>query len=223
MRGRDIGWGSVLCDIIVVAPFFVWAIVSLSAIPSYAALQWFAPVACAVVTIVMGAVATFRLFKKLHTVQAVYMVQMDEGVNEGAKKKSACRTWCCRYDTWLAIFCALVSVVWAILCFATQAQISRIAGANRELMPCGGECSSCTTDPHCTRWSAYVLLAVPLSNICPPAVHSPGSTSDVTFSCAADGGWMVVTAAFCVFWMLALLRPGFRPGKGNGNVAPTTV
>ena len=43
----------------------------------------------------------------------------------------------------------------------------------------------------------------PITNICPPTKAS--ADTDATFSCKADGFWMIVTAVITMGWLCAMI------------------
>ena len=114
-------------------------------------------------------------------------------------------------ETAIALGCALICILWAVLCLIANTQITS------RPKPCAG-CGNCSVDLRCKKWSAAVQEEWPLSHICPPAEHPEDSSSNVTFSCVADAAWMFVTATFALFWALCLLRKP-RRALGHANQA----
>ena len=58
-------WVSLLCDLITILPFIGWGVMSIFAIPSYAASGWLAPVVIAVFSTLICGLACRELFLRL--------------------------------------------------------------------------------------------------------------------------------------------------------------
>ena len=131
--GHDFSFLSVVIDVITIAPFAVWLIVSVAAIYLYAGLAWYGPIACAVTTTAICGVATVHMWRRAHTRAVIYLVI--EGPMAGGTKKAAkrCITRC---DTWIALLCLMLCVIWAVLCVVANSSIRRIP------QPCPGLCGS---------------------------------------------------------------------------------
>jgi len=71
----------------------------------------------------------------------------------------------------------------------------------KESMPCGGKCEGCVADPDCQQWVRKVEAKHPATAVCPPAISS--ADTDATFSCLADGYWMLVTSVISLVWLTA--------------------
>lgn len=202
--GHDFSLLSVVIDFITILPFVGWLIMSLSAIPAYAAISWWAPIACAVVTTIICGLATANMWRRSHSRAVIYLVMEDPMTGSANETKNRCITRC---DTWMALICMVICVVWASLCMVANASVRRIE------QPCPGLCGNCSVDFHCHAWAKEVRAAHSLTNICPPAQHDEKSTSNATFSCVADAAWMFLTAAFALAWALFLLRPKQAGGR----------
>ena len=110
----------------------------------------------------------------------------------------------------------LVSFGWGVLCLVVNA--TTIAPAKTlESYPCNGECGRCAVDPFCGVWAANLTATTPIVNICPPARGQHSPDSDATFSCVADGAWMLLTGVLTLFWLCCLHRP---PPNFKGRVGP---
>ena len=202
--GREFAWVSVLIDVITLTPFIAWFFVSATAIPGYARIQWFGPVAGAIATVLIMLLATINMWRRTHVRATIYLVVEDDVNAPQATPPPTCDCAKCwrRPETWIALLCLVICVVWTVLCILANSAIPW------ETQPCGrGNCLACDVDPHCHEWARGVERDTALSNICPPRVHDEDSDSDLTFSCVADAAWMGLTAVFAGVWMLFLLRP----------------
>lgn len=170
----------------------------------------YAPIACATFTTVLCAFATYRLWRRTHTRAAIYIVfDADASISAASKQRSAT----CRFDV-MALLSVIVTAAWGTLNIVTN--VVAIAPA-RALMPCDGECGTCSIDPHCRAWSEAVLANSSLAAICPPARGERGKDSNATFSCVADAAWMLLTCVFTLFWLCCSL---FRPAPTMRGVSP---
>ena len=67
--------------------------------------------------------------------------------------------------------------------------------------PCDGECEDCVEDRNCKAWVRGVEKKHDIVAICPPTKGS--AKTDATFSCLADGWWMLVTSLIGGVWLVA--------------------
>ena len=219
IKGNSISAGTVLFDVLSVLPLLVWGIVSLAAVVAYGRMQWFAPISCAVYSTVLCAIATIQLWRRTHIRAAIYIV-IDE---VGKPQRTPSPHRCCTAPTILATTMMLIAFGWGLLCFAVNA--TAIAPAKAlDSYPCGGSCGGCTVDPHCRTWAANLTATQPIVNICPPARGHLSDDSDATFSCVADGAWMLLTAVLTLLWAGCLQRraPNFKERVGpSGHELPT--
>ena len=66
----------------------------------------------------------------------------------------------------------------------------------------------CVEDPDCKAWTAFMMEQESMTKICPPPKDS--YEGDATFSCAADGYWMVCTCFIAAMWLVAVLYTARR-------------
>ena len=86
-----------------------------------------------------------------------------------------------------------------------------------ECEPCNGRCTDeCAKDPHCEAWATKMVAAFPALSMCPlpdPKALCSGEdtvgaddgycATHATFSCSADGGWLIITSIICLAWAIA--------------------
>lgn len=94
-----------------------------------------------------------------------------------------------------------LSLAWCVLCLSVYYGVHEPKRDNN--MPCDGECEGCEEDPDCAMWVRDMLDAYPVLAICPPPPNAV--ETDVTFSCAADGYWMLCTSFIAGLWVLMTL------------------
>ena len=209
-------WAELWIDLLSVAPLLVWMVVAVAAIPTYARIGWFAPVACASFTFIICLYGSIMLWRRTHYLRrrVVYLVIGSEIATTPPTKLGN------RIQIFIAGSAVSISLVWAILDIVANAQFrSRTA-----LMPCDGKCAECVVDPHCQAWADGVRAAHPLTNVCPPP-QNPSGTTDSTFSCAADMGWMFVTAAISCVWLITVAcrhQPVVEPVVSPFSQRPTS-
>ena len=75
---------------------------------------------------------------------------------------------------------------------------------NDAKMPANGNPLNCTMDPDCHQWTTDMQEHHPVLSICPPARRE--AKTNVTFSCLADGWWMLVTSCIGLSWVYAAYR-----------------
>ena len=193
---------SLVLDLMSIIPLIAWAVVAVISIPTYAALGWYAPVACAVYTAIICLVGGIVLWRRSHVVRSglVYLVMKEPGIPEKPPSKTAERV-----QVIVASFALVVTLVWAVLSLVGMIQVisarRTLVVGNSTGIPCLGICSECPVDPYCRTWTAAVQAEKPLTSLCAPP-ESPAEHTNSTFSCAADFGWMLVTAAITFVWLL---------------------
>ena len=142
---------SLVLDLMSIIPLIAWAVVAVISIPTYAALGWYAPVACAVYTAIICLVGGIVLWRRSHVVRSglVYLVMKEPGIPEKPPSKTAERV-----QVIVASFALVVTLVWAVLSLVGMIQV---ISARRTLVvdltnstgwPCEGICSNCTIDPY---------------------------------------------------------------------------
>ena len=175
------------------APTSGWLIMCCFAIPSYAAIGWVAPVVCAVFSSLLAILATRDIFMHLSPSIHKYVLvgklaeQQDALTVERATRKGAVA---------LAFFCtsAACMVVFLVVAYA-------VIEPEKSDMPCDGKCEDCEEDRNCKDWVKAVEDDHPIVAICPPTLGS--ADTDATFSCLADGYWMMVTSLMGLIWVAA--------------------
>ena len=230
MTGPSISWVSLLCDLITILPFIGWGVMSIFAIPSYAASGWLAPVVIAVFSTIICGLACRELFLRSRVARRKLLyVLFDE-------KKAAARAARVnlgrRVQGWVALACVVLTALFTALFLAAEYAI--VSPAVDAGMPCACEtwtargnnsnqcCHACADDPLCLDFSDAVLANNGLAALCPPGTKrgDPIDTpKNAGFSCAADGFWMLVTTLFCVGWWIVIR---FRPVAKPASVASAT-
>lgn len=169
---------------------------SVYAIPSYARIGWIAPVVAAVFSILLGACAMHAMWTKgRHLKQYLRLLPSDE--DPAAAEVSG--------DKFLLVkkICAaaftLIAFIWAVLDIIVYAVALKPAYDSK---PCSGACGNCTVDPNCRTWADSVVENHSMAAICPTV--SDGSDTDATFSCFADGMWLMCTGLIGLLWFLFL-------------------
>ena len=221
---------SILVDILTIIPFLGWGVMSIFAIPSYAAEGWMAPVVIAVGSTIICGLATREMWLRSHSTRTkfLYMVFDDKSAAARAAKANASQ----KVQGWCALFCVFICILFTALFLVAEYAIVDPAVAAG--MPCGCEtwtargnntdacCHLCASDPMCIAWSDAVRAANGLTAICPPGTKAGDTLPNAKnsgFSCAADGYWMAVTTFFTLGWFVVLRC---RPTARTAPVAAAT-
>ena len=216
---------SVVCDVVKLVPSLTWLVVCLVAIPSYARIGWVTPVVCAVYSAIVAIVATYDIFvyqsKTLHEyVPLMALENFNTTDQEVAQAAETVHTTAPSHTKWLftkvviSIISTTITVTFTVLFLVVA---FAIIDPEKHDIPCDGECGNCIEDPNCSQWIADVEKKHPITNICPPARAS--ADIDATFSCKADGFWMIVTAFVTVGWLCAIFFAYKRRENGHrGNL-----
>ena len=202
-----------------IIPSLTWLIVWISAIPGYSNLGWIAPVVCAVYSALLSLLATYDIFcthaKALREyVPLLQSADIDVDVLEtdppqGDRTREVSMR--VKFKIAIAGTSLFVTVFFTIMFLAVA---YGVIAQYRDDMPCDGECEDCSEDPNCSNWIADVEKRHPVTNVCPPARAS--ADTDVTFSCTADGFWMLVTSVVNIIWSYAVYREYlFETGRLN--------
>ena len=69
-------------------------------------------------------------------------------------------------------------------------------------------CRGCAEDPDCKKWTEHLMAQERVTKICPPPKDE--YKGDATFSCAADGWWMVCTNFIAALWLVAVVYTARR-------------
>jgi hypothetical protein len=188
--------GATLYDLLKSAPAFGWLVMCLFAIPAYSELGWVAPVVCAVFSSIMSILATRDTLLYLSPSLAKY--NLIEPFIQEQKHRSELTKKSARFKFFVAAFFTFTAVIFA----ATFLVIAyAVVVPERDSMPCDGKCEDCEEDQDCRAWVKEMEEDHPETAICPPAKRS--AETDVTFSCLADGYWMICTSIVGAIWMVA--------------------
>ena len=184
------GRGRAVClDLVKLAPTTSWLIMCLVAIPAYAAIGWVTPVVCAVFSSVLGILATRDILQFLApNVYALVGSLQDEATKltiARARRRGAVA---------VVFFAASAACCVIFLCIAYV-----VIEPEKSDMPCDGECEDCEEDNNCKRWVRGVEEDHSVVAICPPTRR--GANTDATFSCLADGYWMLMTSLIGLVWV----------------------
>ena len=222
-----------LFDLVTIVPFIGWFIMSLYAIPSYAREGWMAPIVLAIGSSILSLVATREFWLRSHVVRSkmLYVVLNETQAKERAEKTNAAQ----KTKGLVAAFFTVLCLVWTILFLA--AEYGSVNPAEQAGMPCGCElwkarnngtdhcCHLCDADPLCLNWAAALKQSSPLVGICSPSTSAadlPTTEKNATFSCAADGFWMLVTTFFALFWFVIVRCRSPVKTSPTGSVVPGT-
>jgi len=170
---------------------------SVYAIPSYARIGWIVPVVAAIFSMALGACATHAMWTSgRHLKQYLKLLPSEEDpaagqVASGDKARLAKKTCA-------AVF-TLIAFTWAVLDIIVYAAVLKPQYASK---PCSGACGNCEVDPNCRAWADSVTEKHGVVAICPTV--SDGSDTDATFSCFADGMWLMCTGFIGLLWLILL-------------------
>jgi hypothetical protein len=223
---------SVVYDVAKLVPSLAWLVVCLVAIPSYARIGWVTPVVCAVYSAIVAILATYDIFMYQSKALHEYVPLMtsgdfdtaDQEVTQAAETTHTTNSETIEITTapshtkWLftkvviSMISSIITVTFTVL-FLVVAYA--IIDPEKHDIPCDGECENCPEDPNCSQWIADVEKEHPITNICPPA--RPSADTDATFSCKADGFWMIVTAVVTMGWLCAIFFAYKRRGRESGR------
>ena len=237
---------STIIDVVTIAPFLGWAIMSITSIPSYTAEGWMAPVYVAIGSTILCGLATREMWLRSHDVRRkfIYLV-FDEDAAKARVDNSQMTAQ--KLKGLIAGLCTLLCLVFTLVFLLAEYTV--IAPAEKLGMPCACEtwvgrnngtdacCKQCTTDPNCVAWSTALVQSNSLAGVCSPSITAAepqSSPMNSGFSCLADGFWMLVTFFFAGFWLLIVLcRPISKaapiasavPGCGSSTSSsvPATV
>lgn len=181
----------VLADVGKLLPTTGWLVMCCFAIPSYAAIGWVTPVVCAVFSSILAILATRDIFQHLSPSIHRYVLV-------GAEKRASLTVARARRKGAVALVFFGASAACVVVFLAVAYAVIE---PERGDMPCDGECEDCAEDRNCKRWVRAVERDHPVVAICPPARGS--AKTDATFSCLADGYWMLVTSFVGLVWVAA--------------------
>ena len=184
-------------------PTVGWLVTCVIAIPAYLAVGWTTPVVCAVFSSALAVIATRDIFTYLtphiHEEYALIASSASSTADPAARGAAAVispRAARCKLAT-AACFAAASVACTALFLVIDYAQIE----PERATMPCDGACEDCAEDADCRAWVARVEREHPATAVCPPAPNA--ADTDATFSCKADGYWMLVTSLVSFVWLAA--------------------
>ena len=194
-------------DLVKLAPSTGWLIMCCFAIPSYAAIGWVTPVVCAVFSSVLAICATYDIF--LFLSPTVYTLV---GGNESKLNLTQSRARC------KAAVAGFFFAASAFFCVFFLCVAYLVIEPEERDQPCNGKCEDCAEDRNCKRWVRDVEKKHDIVSICPPTKGS--ADTDATFSCLADGWWMLVTSLIGFVWLVAafcIVRKASRRGDGEAS------
>jgi hypothetical protein len=189
-------------DLLKICPAIAWCITCLTALPFYARLGWPGPIICAVFSAIVCAWSLYDILMfKCPAFALLSMQCRGQALEDNAEKESLilASSPLSKSDASVKLIVASVfaglSIFFTIMFLAVAYNVIK----NEEYhKPCDGNCEGCVTDPNCSAWTERVQTKYPIVGICPPA-HDDADTN-VTFSCLADGYWMVVTSIVGCVW-----------------------
>ena len=114
---------------------------------------------------------------------------------------------------------SLFFVASALMCVVFLVGAYTVIAPEEKDQPCDGECEDCEEDRNCKAWVRGVEKKHDVVAICPPTKGS--AKTDATFSCLADGWWMLVTSLIGGVWLVAaycIVRMGGRGADGARDV-----
>ena len=216
-----------LFDLLKILPSVGWFIMCMFAIPSYSAISWKMPVICAILSSIISIIATYDIFR----FHRRYKYLVFGSVKEQEKTKFAEIKLCFGFTFALTSFClciAFLSVGYAIpppiiaqdgchygnfrrpavgykdnVCATCAAKSRGTTDAKLCLTLRPSNCNSTCTEIR----DAYVNLIETkypsAGHLCPAPPDS--ANTFVSFSCLADGFWMLVTSLITLFWVISLV------------------
>lgn len=196
---------NIVVDVLKFLPTFIWGVVCIVAIPAYSAIGWIAPVICAVFSTIVSLLATFDIARHLTpNIHQYALVANSTLRGRSTCSKSEPAPAAARTKVTVAAVLSFITVVFTtvFLCIGYA-----FIEPEEKLQPCGGKCGNCSIDPYCSSWVAAVEEKHRSTVICHPPLfrlNNSSTGSDATFSCLADGYWMMVTSAACIIWQLFL-------------------
>lgn len=216
----------IFAEVLKLCPTIVWGVVCLISIPAYATVGWATPIVCAVFSVVVSVMATYDiatyLTPNMHKYAVIY------GNSSEKIKLSQCT---CRQHEVTQVGARNKLIVSAIFTVTTAALalLFLVVGyafiePDKIYQPCNGTCGNCSVDPFCTNWVRSVQMKHKITILCSPAFFNTTqsnttSGTDATFSCLADGFWMIVTFFIGIIWFVAaccILR-----NASKGRTVPT--
>lgn len=220
----DSVWCRLCKDLFRVAPAVAWFVTCFAALPFYAHLGWPGPIVCAIFSAIMCGFSIYDIvLYKSPAFAAIFLSRCtgrladDEQETEHLimardplTKNSA------RVKVYVASLFTVVSVVFCIVFLAVAYGPIR---SEEHHKPCDGICEGCAEDPNCTNWTDLVMELHPASKICPPAHES--ADTNVTFSCKADGFWMIATSVVSFVWLIVCLQISRRAEHVQANPLAT--
>ena len=197
-------------DALKIIPSCVWCIVCLVAILSYASIDWHGAVFTAIFSMCLCILAARDAIYLSPTMKPLaapfgYRLALDDEEMLSALQNERKALTKLRFAAAFLFTSAFLTVFFLATFYAVIAPAAGGTSAgNRSKMPCDGECEGCIEDPDCHEWSEALLRKHPVVGICPPPRRS--ADTDVTFSCSADGYWMLVTTFIAAVWLALVTR-----------------
>jgi len=206
----DSMWCRLCVDLIRVAPAVAWFFTCFAALPFYAHLGWPGPIVCAIFSAIMCGFSIYDIvLYNSPAAAAIYLKCAGRDVTESNDSESEHLIMAreplkkdgARIKVYIASFFTVVSIVFCIVFLVVAYGPIK---SEEHHKPCGGVCEGCLEDPNCTNWTERVMKTHPSAKICPPARES--ANTNVTFSCTADGFWMIATSIVAALWLIVCLQ-----------------
>jgi len=205
------GWTGRLCDCLKLAPSLGWLVMSVFAFPAYLAMGWYTPTILSVLSSALALGFAYEILtyhrRYKYVVAGEYLLGWEKKKTEYPTVKIAL----------ISSLLALLVLFTVLLLYTFYAYIQPCdARYNKDgsntttscpvklrAAPCNGRCEGCETDPDCKEWTSYMMEHEWLTNMCPPPKDS--YVGDATFSCAADGYWMLCTCLIGALWLVSVV------------------
>ena len=232
-------------DLIKILPSVGWLIMCLVAIPSYSSISWKTPVICAVLSSIISIIATYDMFR-FHR-RYKYLVFGNAMTSQKSKFAEIKFCFGCTFAmTSLCLCIAFLSVGYSIpppviakdgcsygnfrrpapnyansVC-ATCSKESR--GTDLKLCVTkipdgiGGSCNKTCTEIRDAYVSNIKTIYPAAINLCPAPPDS--ANTFVSFSCLADGFWMLVTCIITLIWVVSLWILRKRSSQDMISIGP---
>lgn len=211
-----------IIDLVKIAPSVGWLCVCISAIPSYSRIAWKMPVVCAVLSSFLAVLATYDMFR-FHRKFKYLIIGARERVSRKTSKLAKLK-FC--FGITCAIACLALCLAFLIVGYDyPQPQVvendpcaygSLRADKKSDCMTCSKDktvkdkclifepknCNATCVEIRDLYVSKVVKTHPQAGELCPP----PPSTINtfVSFSCKADGFWMMVTCIISLIWVASL-------------------
>ena len=214
-------WAQRAVDLLKALPAVVWLGVCIAAIPSYASIAWKMPIVCAILSSCVSIAATYDIVRFQRRYK--YLLFGDPtalGRSRWAEVKLA--VGCLVAAVCLGLCIAFLTVGYSI---PRPAEAKDGCGYGNFRSQVRGVCGTCAADSRgtgaqlcltnipagcnatCAEIRDAYVAAVGATHpqaagFCPPPPHTVNTF--VSFSCLADGYWMLVTSVVSLIWVVSL-------------------